>query len=224
MTWSQGLSGNAAVAVRRQRERRQLERRRRGGHLSEVPDRSQVQRLLRRLLDRPTGATPAGGVDGRPQRRERVAVRSRLGVAHVQDHVLTGGAIMFRKTMLAASFAAIVQQRRICGGIGRRGEATRHDADAGRRRKGRQQGRHDSRVHRRHQAAGGLQGGQRLPPRPVRQREAAARHHRQGRGGARRQADRGHEGAAQALSDDARRRLPDASHGRACRSGCSTTR
>ena len=64
-----------------------------------------------------------------------------------------------------------------------------------------------------HQAAGGLQGGKRLSPRSVREREAAPRHHRQGHGGARRQADGGHQGAAQALPDDARRRLSDASHG-----------
>ena len=68
-------------------------------------------------------------------------------------------------------------------------------------------------------AAGGLQGRQRLPPRSVRQREAAPGDHRQGHGGAGRQADRGHQGAAQALSDHARRRLPDAPHRRAAAAG-----
>ena len=63
-TWSQGLSGNAAVALRRQRRRRQLQRRRRRRHLPEVPDRSQVHRLLRQLLDRPDAADAAGGVMG----------------------------------------------------------------------------------------------------------------------------------------------------------------
>ena len=68
---------------------------------------------------------------------------------------------------------------------------------ADRRREGRQQGRHDPRVHRRpDHAAGGLQGRRRHPARPVRRREAALRDRRQEHGAARRPADRGREGAA----------------------------
>ena len=78
-------------------------------------------------------------------------------------------------------------------------------------------------VHRRHQAAGRLQARQHGAPRPVREREAAPGDHRQEHGGAGRQADRRHQGAAQALSDLARRRLSDASHRRRCRSASSTT-
>ena len=48
------------------------------------------------------------------------------------------------------------RRQRARGGFGRRGQAARHDAHRRRRREGRQQGRHDSRVHRRHQAAGRL--------------------------------------------------------------------
>ena len=123
---------------------------------------------------------------------------------------------MFRKSLMALAIASLTAGSALGGGIGRRGQAARHDADArsAPRRPATRTARFPS------TPAGikppaGLQGRQRHPRRSVRQREAAPGDHRQGHGGARRQADRGHEGAAQALPDDARRRLPDAPHGRA---------
>ena len=71
VTWSQGISGNAAVAVRRQRGRRQLERRPRRRHLPEVPHRPEVQRLLRQLLDQPDRPTPAAASWACPTARTR---------------------------------------------------------------------------------------------------------------------------------------------------------
>ena len=61
-----GHFGQRGRPVRRQRGRRQLERRRRRRHLPEVPDRSQVQRLLRRLFDDPDRRHAQGGVLGVP--------------------------------------------------------------------------------------------------------------------------------------------------------------
>ena len=103
---------------------------------------------------------------------------------------------------------------RVGGRLGRRGQAAGHHAHAHRRREGRQQGRHDSRLDRRHDdAAAQVREGQQQARRPLRRREAAPGDHRQGPGGACRQADRRHQGAAQAPRDDARRRLPDAPAG-----------
>ena len=93
--------------VRRQRGRRQLERRHRRRHLPEVPHRPEVQRLLRRLFDQPDRRDPCRRRDGRAQRRERVAVRPRLGVAHVQDHILTRSTDMFRKSLMALAIASL---------------------------------------------------------------------------------------------------------------------
>ena len=78
----------------------------------------------------PTAATPAGGVHGRAQRRQRVAVRSRLGLAHVQDHVLSEDAHHVSQDIAGRELrGAVRQRRRIRGGLGRRGQAARHDAD-----------------------------------------------------------------------------------------------
>ena len=158
---------------------------------------------------------------GRAQRRELVAVRPRLGVAHVQDHILTRSHDHVSQITDGARhrFAALPAQR-AGGGVGRRGQAARHDADArsAPRRPATRTARFPSTPGGIKPPAG-LQGRQRRPARPVREREAAPVDHRQGRGRARRQADRRHEGAAEALSDDARRRLSDASHGRVAAAG-----
>ena len=66
---------------------------------------------------------------------------------------------MFRKSLMALAIASLAAGTCAGGGFGRRGQAARHDADRGRRREGRQQGRHDPRVHRGHQAAGRLPAG-----------------------------------------------------------------
>ena len=99
-----------------------------------------------------------------------------------------------------------------------RSQAARHHVDTVRRREGRQQGRHDSRVHRRHHhAAGGLRERQRHARRPVRRRQAALHHHREERRPVRRQAVRSVEGDVQEVPrlpdgrvpDAAQRRLPE---------------
>ena len=131
---------------------------------------------------------------------------------------------MFRKSLMALAIASLCRGTRAGGGVGRRGQAAGHDADRGRRRKGRQQGRHDSRsTPAASQPPASFQPGSTDAPRPVREREAAPGDHRQGHGRAGRQAHRRHQGAAEALPDDARRRLSDAPHGRRCRSAFSTT-
>ena len=108
---------------------------------------------------------------------------------------------MFRKTLIAAGARGALRHRALAAVSADEAKQLGTTLTAGRRREGRQQGRHDSRVHRRPEGRPGVvQEGQRHPPDPVREREAAPRHHRQGRRAARRQADRGHEGAAQALS------------------------
>ena len=127
---------------------------------------------------------------------------------------------MFRKTSLAAGFAALVRHRRARGGVRRRSEAARHHAHARRRGKGRQQGRHDSRVHRRAARRRPLQGGQRHPPRPFASEKPRLVIDRQGH--AAQHADKLTEGTKELLKrypDDARRRLSDASHGRAAARG-----
>ena len=149
VTWSQGISGNAAVLFGGSEGGGNLERRHRRRHLSEVPDRSQVHRLLRRLFDQPDRRHARGRRAGRAQRRQRFALRSRLGLAHVQDHFLSEEDDHVSQRHCWPRLRGALQRRRARRGVGRRGQAARHDADAGRRRKGRQQGRHDSRVHRR---------------------------------------------------------------------------
>src|SRR5437764_6779060 len=64
-------------------------------------------------------------------------------------------------------------RKRTRGGVGRRGEATRHNAYRGRRRKGREQGWHHPGLYGwDHDGARGLQGGRRHPARSLRRREA----------------------------------------------------
>ena len=127
VTWSQGISGNSAVAVRRQRGRRQLERRHRRRHLPEVPDRSQVQRLLRQLLDRPRPAprprAASWACPTAPTHRCPIAAGSRSRSRPPSER---GTAIMFRRTLLAASFAAIFAT----GAHSRRCRPTRRSSSA----------------------------------------------------------------------------------------------
>ncbi len=60
MTWSQGISGNAAVLLGGNKDAGNWSRRRRRGHLSEVQGTAQLQRLFRQLLDdTDRGAEPA---------------------------------------------------------------------------------------------------------------------------------------------------------------------
>ena len=115
----------------------------------------------------------------------------------------------------------LARDRRLAAVSRRRSQAARHHAHRRRRREGRQQGRHHSRVHRRPEGRPGVvQEGQRHPSVAVREREAAPRHRQQERRAARGQADGGHEGAPQALSEhDAPRRVSDASRGRAAAQG-----
>ena len=96
---------------------------------------------------------------------------------------------------------------------------------ADRRREGRQQGRHHSRLHRRpDHAAGRLQGRRRHPPGPVRGREAAPRRStprtwRQYAG----QLTEGTKALLQKYPTLPRRRLPDAPHASRSRSSSPTT-
>ena len=177
--------------------------------LSEVPRRSLVHRLFRQLLD-----DRGERRRDRHPRHQRRAVRPRLGLAHVQDHILRRSTIMFRKSLMALAVASLT--------AGSAWAAVSADeakqlgttlTPVGAEKAGNKDGtipEYTGGI----KPPAGLQGGQRHPPRSVRQRKAAPRHHRQGHGGARGQADRGHEGAAEALSDDARRRLSDAPDGR----------
>ncbi len=107
MTWSQGISGNSAVAFGGSENGGNWSAGIARRHLPEVPDRPQVQRLLRQLLDQPDGADARRRRDGRAQRRELIAVRPRLGVAHVQDHLLTRSTDMFRKSLMALAIASL---------------------------------------------------------------------------------------------------------------------
>ena len=66
ITWSQGLSGNSAVAFGGSENGGNWSAGIARRHLPEVPDRPQVQRLLRQLFDQPDRRTPAGGVMGVP--------------------------------------------------------------------------------------------------------------------------------------------------------------
>ncbi len=218
ITWSQGISGNAAVLLGGNEG---------GGNWSVgvAADIYQKYRIDLKYIGYfgnystdPTTATPAGWRHGCEQRRHFIAVRPRLGFAHVQDHVLRRITIMFRQSLMALAIASLTAGSALAAVSADEAKQLGTTLTRGRRRKGRQQGRHDSRVHGRDQAAGRLQG-RRPARRSVRERKAAPVDHRQGRGGARRQADRGHEGAAQALPDDARRRLSDAPHRRAAAAG-----
>ena len=138
----------------------------------------------------------------------------------LQDHLLTQETNMHMPTQTAAEPDRGLRRRpddrrRPRRRHRRRSQGARHHAHADRRREGRQQGRHHSRLHRRpDDAAGRLQGRRRHPPEPVRRRQAAPDGRRQEHGAARRQADRGHQGAAAEVPDLPRRRLPDAAQRR----------
>ena len=106
-----GPVGQRGRRVRRQQERRQLERRHRGRHLSEVPHRSQVQRLLRRLLDRHR-RRPAR-VMASPTARSR---RSPIAAGYrslSRPHSDGGTRSCFAGLCWPRAFAATRQQRRI---------------------------------------------------------------------------------------------------------------
>ena len=125
----------------------------------------------------PTGATPAGGVMGVPNGAnaslsdrgwvsltfKTTFLNRRRQPSCFARHCWPRAS---RRYFSGAAFAAVSADEAKQLGT---------TLTAGRRGKGRQQGRHDSRVHRRHQGAGGFQGGQRLSPRSVRQREASPR-------------------------------------------------
>ena len=107
-----------------------------------------------------------------PTRRCPIAAGSRSRSRPLSER---GYAIMFRTTLLAASFAAIF-------GSGAFAAVSADEAKqlgttltaVGAEKAGNKDGTIPG-VHRRHQAAGRLQGGQRLPPRSVRERKAAPR-------------------------------------------------
>ena len=124
---------------------------------------------------RPTRRRPAAM--GVRQRRQRVAVRPRLGVADVQDHILTRSTNMFRKiTAWPRASRSHSRTGALRRGVGRRGQAARHDAD--RRSAPKRPATRTARFPRTPAgitAAGRLQGGQRHPARSVRGREAAPR-------------------------------------------------
>jgi hypothetical protein len=143
----------------------------------------------------PTAATSTS----RSRRRSDLDPRRTLMRIH---HTLIAAAVA--AALAAPSLAAVtVDEAKQLG--------TTLTASAPRRR---QQGRHDPAY------TGGLARRRRATrraassARSVRGREAATGHHRQGRRGAGGQAHGRHEGAAQALPDDAARRLSDAPHRR----------
>ena len=97
--YSRGLNGNAAVFLGGNEERRQL----RASASPPTSIRSTGSTSSTPATSATTRPTPATGAATDVQRRLRVAVRSRLGVAHVQDHVLRR-THMFRKTLIALRF------------------------------------------------------------------------------------------------------------------------
>ena len=174
LTWSQGLSGNAAVQFGGNKGAGNWS----AGIAADIYQKyriaAQLHRLLRRLLDRPDRPTRRRR-HGRAQRHDRVAVRPRLGVAHVQDHLLTRNTIMFRKTLMALAIAALGAARRVAAVSADEAKQLGTTLTRGRRREGRQQGRHDPRVHRRHQARPpSFKTGTGVPPRSVRRARSRA--------------------------------------------------
>ena len=176
--------------------------------LAEVPLRPEVHRLRRPLH----GQRHRRHVAERPH---HLPEGPRLRQPDLQDHLLRSTTHAHSNASCSRPCAGRRHRRRRAHAAVSADEAkalgTTLTAD--RRREGRQQGRHDPRVHRRpDHAAGRLQGGRRHPPEPVRRREAAPGDRRQEHGAARRQADRGHQGAAAEVPDLPRRRVPDAPH------------
>ena len=116
LTWNQGISGNSAVAFGGSRDGGNLERGSRCRHLPEVSDRSEVQRLLRKLLDHSDGRHACRGASWAcptgPTRRCPIGAGSRSRSRRRSDlfnpdHRPRRTLIMFRKTLLAAGFAAL---------------------------------------------------------------------------------------------------------------------